>query len=321
MNDGFEMPSEMFAVDAVELIEAQVASLEAVIAEAKAYGTSDFASEISLMSLQRQHEILVDELFAARLLASSNDAALSLSGASVHKHAMDAAALASVIGGFQRLVLSVAQALTGEPTARAPIPASIRLRNSLLVTATFASSFGISLRMPTNGEAGELFDNDLPKRSLDVTAEMFDDEPSPEFLALLRTPRVKGHYSALVRTLARTKTGMQIRTRHRPYGYRCSAERAQELVDYLELLKVEERRFEVVGVLVGGSVEKGRYELTVDEDHYAGKVSELAERQMHEARFGEAVVATLVEITTDHEDDILEPKVTYFLESIRPQTA
>jgi hypothetical protein len=84
----------------------------------------------------------------------------------------------------------------------------------------------------------------------------------------------------------------------------------------LELLQTREEETTFSGILVGGSIQSARFELKVGEEVYRGKVSERALEQMHQARFGDEVTATVKVITATHEEAAIEPTTSYFLTSL-----
>ena len=297
-------------------VQRQLADLARVHRAAEAYGTPDPASQAGMNSLLAHEQELKDELHAAKLLASNCDAEIVLDGDPVQGHAVQAGFLGSFLETLQSLVNAVAQVMTSEPTARAAIPRNIIAENRLMVVAGFESSFGLRLRVPSQDELGQMFEPISATVLKQVCQTLSEEGFGEATIRLISHSRVKKHYGDLLSLTAKAGATVCVRTRAYPYGVRLTSKQARERADWMELLQTKEEETTFAGILVGGSIESARFELKVGEEVYRGKVSEGALEQMHHARFGDEVTATVKVITTTHEEASIEPTTSYFLTSL-----
>lgn len=300
-------------------IKRQLADLAKVKSQAEAYGTPDFASRISLQSLCDHEQELLEELRAAEMLESGSAAELVFDGDPVRDHSIQAAFLGVMLGKVQQMINSLAQVLIGVPTARAPLPRNIVAENRLLVVGWFPSSFVVRLRLPTREELGQLIDTES-ESVLEGLAEMLGEQaPSPRTLDWVSHPRVKKHYYEFLDAVAKQGAIVRFRTRHHPYGATINAREARDRVDWLDLLTVKEEILTLSGILVGGNIESGRFELKAEGEMFRGKVSDAANARMREITLGTQVQAKLRVTTMIHEEGATEPTTFYYLDAIEPQ--
>ena len=297
-------------------IQRQLADLAGVKQAAEAYGTPDPASQAGMTSLLAHEQELKAELRAAELLASNCDAEIVLDGDPVQGHAVQAGFLGSFLESLQNVVNAVAQVMTSEPTARAAIPRNIIAENRLMVVAGFESSFGLRLRVPSQEELGQMFETMSASVLKQVCQTLSEEGFGEETIRLISHSRVKKHYGDLLNLTAKAGATVCVRTRAYPYGVRLTSKQARERADWLELLQTREEETTFSGILVGGSIQSARFELKVGEEVFRGKVSERALEQMHQARFGDEVTATVKVITATHEEAAIEPTTSYFLTSL-----
>ena len=149
-----------------------------------------------------------------------------------------------------------------------------------------------------------------------ITSATSNGHPAPRSV-----PEIESQLADLVRLKAAadaygipdfaSRAGMESLLRH-------EAELREELraAQMLELGGTEEENLSLSGILVGGSIESGRFELKVAEEIYRGSVSEAAKDRMKRITFGAEVKARLRVTTTTHEEGATEPATTYFLDSI-----
>ena len=300
-------------------IKRELADLATVKAKAEAHGTPDFASRIGLQSILGHEQELVEELRAAEMLESGSAAELVFDGDPVRDHTIYAAFLGAMLGKVQQLVNALAQVVTSIPTARAPLPRNIVAENRLLVAGWFPSSFAVRLRLPTREELGQLIDPES-QAVLEGLAEMLGEQaPSPQTMEWVSHPRVKKHYYELLDTVAKQGAIVRLRTRRHPYGVMVSARDARDRVDWLDLLTVEEETLSLFGILVGGNIDSGRFELKVEEEMYRGRVSDAAKARMRQITFGAEVQAKVRVTTMIHEEGATEPTTSYYLDAIEPR--
>lgn len=309
----------------VEEIRRQMAEAEALCQEFEQAGELDFASAATLQSIRNLRLRMQEELRAAEMLESGADAEFSLDGDPVQGHQVAAGFLGDFLRSVQDLVHAVAQVVVGQPTRRAPVPGSIVASSRLSVLPDFVpGSFGFRVRLPREDELellpGALDEN---RRAMALVGDIVGDRISEESLAeLLSHSRVKSHYGRLVALLSAQNADVCVRTRANPHGSRVSAKRARERREWLDLLQTTTRTVTLEGRLVGGSIERRRFELVAQDGSYAGTVSEQAAGQMQRLHWGDSVQALLRVTTVEHEEMAGEPTEQYHAESfVRPAAA
>ncbi len=155
---------------------------------------------------------------------------------------------------------------------------------------------------------------------LEELVEMFaDPAPSQKTIDWVSHPRVKKHYYEFLDAVAKQGALVRLRTRHHPYGATVSAREARDRVDWLDLLTVKEETLSLSGILVGGNIESGRFELKADEEMYRGRVSEAAKARMRQITLGAEVQAKMRVTTMSHEEGATEPTTSYYLDAIEPR--
>ncbi|MCC7495094.1 MAG: hypothetical protein IT204_22290 [Fimbriimonadaceae bacterium] len=301
------------------VIEEQLQDLAEVLRAARAYGTPDAASRLGMASLLNHERELLDEKHAAELLASTADAEVSLEGDATAGHEVPAGLLGDFLVCLQKLTYAVAQVRAGRPTSRAPIRRDTVAEHRLLVQPAFqATSFGVRFRLPTREELGQLVDTDAAETVGMVCATLDPAAPSDDLAELLSNPRVKSHYHKLMDLLARQNIGVVARTRSRPAGVRLKPDQARGRLEWLVLLQVREEVIQQDGRLVGGSLERDRFELRCQDGTLVGAVTAAAKAQLQGLHLGQAVTARIRVRTVEHEEVSTEPTVSYLAEDFRP---
>ncbi len=297
-------------------IREQISDLTKVKASATAYGTPDFASQLGMQSILGHEQELLEELRAAELLESNNAAELVFGGDPVRDHTIHAAFLGTMLAKMQQLVNALAQAITSVPTARAPLPHNIVAENRLIVTGWAPSSFAVRLRLPTSEELGQLIDSETQTVLDDLSKMLGEPAPSSQTVERVSHPRVKKHYYEFLDSVAKQGATVRLRTRGNPYGATMDTQQARDRVAWLDLLTVKEETLSLDGILVGGNIESGRFELKAEEEMYRGRVSEAAKTAMRQFTFGAAVKAKVRVTTMIHEEGAAEPATSYYLDTI-----
>ena len=298
-------------------VKSQLDDLAIVRRTAESHGAPDFASKLGLQSIHLHQDSLQRELRAAEMLESGADVELVLDGDPVIQHSVQAVFLGKFLAKIQQLVNATAQAITSVPTARAPVPRNIVAENRLMVTASFVpSSFGVRCNLPTKESLGQLYELDSQTVLETVSELLTDDLPSEDLASLVSHARVKKHYFELLDMLAKDGANIQVRTRRNPYGCKLHAKKARERVEWLELMSAEEERIVLQGVLVGGNIETGRFELKVGEETISGRGTDAAKNELRRITFGAQVRAEVRATTMTHEDGAFEPKTSYVLMSV-----
>jgi len=297
-------------------IREQLADLAKVKATAAAHGTPDFASRLAAQSIARQEQELREELRAAEMLESGSAAELVLDGDPVRDHMVQASFLGAVLSKLQHLVNAFAQVVTSIPTSRAPVPRNVVAENRLMVAGWAPSSFAVRLRLPTREELGQIYDTESQSVIEGVAELLAEQAPSQRTVEWLSHPRVKKHYYEFLEVVAKQGAVVKLRTPRHPFGVAVTARQARERVEWLDLLLVREQPLTITGILVGGSIETGRFEVRADEELYRGRASEIATLQMKGVTLGAEVRARLRVTTMVHEEGVIEPTTSYVLEAI-----
>lgn len=297
-------------------IREQLADLVKVKASATAYGKPNFASQIAMQSILGHEQELVEELRAAELLESNNAAELVLGGDPVCQHTIHAAFLGTMLAKMQQLVNALAQAMTRISTARAPLPRNLVAENRLIVTGWTPSSFAVQLRLPTQEELGQFIDSESQTVLDDLSMMLGEQAASQQTIEWVSHPRVKKHYYELLDSVAKQGATVRFRTRGNPYGATVDTQQARDRVAWLDLLTVKEESLSLAGILVGGNIESGRFELKVEEETYRGRISESAKAAMRQITFGATVKAKVRVTTMIHEEGAAEPATSYYLDTI-----
>lgn len=297
----------------------QVLAIKAQVAEHLDY---DSASRLFFTSLVDEETRLTEELHAAMEFAVSPDLDVVFRGGAVEGHAIHAGFLASALGSIQDLVTAMAQVKLGQPTDRAAVPASISDSYRLSVSAFAPGSFEVRMRLPEEPEQLQMIPGTGRQEVVDAVAELFTEEAVEgiehveKFLVVLRHARVKSHYQKLLGVLSSSDSDMTMRTKTMPEPVLFTKVQARQRMEWLELNGIREETLHLVGVLVGGNVESNHYDLTVGEDHYSGRMTDMAATELHGIKFGATVKADVRMLTHYHEDAIVNEKIEYELEHI-----
>jgi hypothetical protein len=139
----------------------------------------------------------------------------------------------------------------------------------------------------------------------------------PDLTALVAHSRVKKHYKRLVEVIAGQNANVRIRYRENPRGVHVTSREARERSDWLDLIQTHEETITMRGILVGGNIERKRFELQAEDDTYAGRASDDAVRQMRKLHWGDRVEASVRIITTEHEEGAFESSESYRAETFR----
>jgi hypothetical protein len=301
----------------IDEIKRQLAQVERSLQEAESSGKGDFSSRMSRKSLQGLEAQMREELCAAELVASSDTAELCLDGDPVVNNQVHARFLGDFLREFQDLVYSVAQVLMGEPTSRGGIARNIIAENRLVVTGFVRGSFGVRVRLPTKEELGQMIEPDSRNVLAKVCYMLGRQTAPPDLTALVAHSRVKKHYKRLVEVIAGQNANVRIRYRENPRGVHVTSREARERSDWLDLIQTHEETITMRGILVGGNIERKRFELQAEDDTYAGRASDDAVRQMRKLHWGDRVEASVRIITTEHEEGAFESSESYRAETFR----
>lgn len=304
------------------VIEAQLADFLATLPKGMTGPPQgDFAAQLQWDAWQSHKQELAAELEEALdAELTGSDLQFAFSGAPVVEHDIAAGFLGTFISKAQSLLNALGQATEQRATEMGRIATTLVEDYRLLVSGTFASSFGIKFRLHTESELGRL--------RIGHTAEVLDQfcgllDAQLDSAALVNTlasPRVKGRYYELVELVAKEDAKVTVRTKARRSGVRLNAKQARDRVTWMDSLTESTSTLPLTGILTGGSIATNKFELQVGDEFFRGRISPEAKVQMQELKMGESVVAEVVETTFFAEEAFIEGHATHFLKSIARQT-
>ena len=138
-------------------------------------------------------------------------------------------------------------------------------------------------------------------------------------IPVVQHARLKTHYLALNELLAKANSNLCVRTRACPWGRRLAANDARHRMTWLESIELTEEETTVHGMLVGGSVEYDRFELSAGKDLITGRIASSARADLRQLHFGEEVTARVKQLTTRARGGI-ETSHDYLLPSVVPRS-
>ncbi len=299
------------------IIKEQLNDLRLLIDYSKKIDCDDYASKLTLLSLENEEKELVDELHAAELIESNIDAEVVLEGDPVTPGYIHARFFGEFLIHLQDLVNAVAQQIKNDSTSRGVIASSIISKNRLLLAPTFPSSYGarFTIEHSVNPlDQKTLIDVEV-KQALDQIASIIEESAEENKLLdeLLSHSIIRKHYSELISQLAKGGANVTFRTKAKPKGVKITAQQARDREEWLMLLQKDEDIENLIGTLVGGSIETDRFELRVQEEVIRGAVQQNALKKIREINLSAEVKATVKIIKEFHEVSTMEPKITYIL--------
>lgn len=303
------------------IIEAQLAEFLATLPEGMtAPPPGDFAAQLQWDAWQSHKQELsaeLEEALDAELTGS--DLQFAFSGAPVVEHDIAAGFLGTFISKAQSLLNALAQATEQKATEMGRIATTLVEDYRLLVSGTFASSFGIKFRLHTESELGRLRIGHTAE-VLDQFCGLLDAQLDSALVKTLASPRVKGRYYELVELVAKEDAKVTVRTKARRSGVRLNAKQARDRMTWMDSLTESTSTLPLTGILTGGSIATNKFELQVGDEFFRGRISPEAKVQMQELKMGESVVAEVVETTFFAEEAFIEGHATHFLKSIARST-
>lgn len=303
------------------IIEAQLAEFLATLPEGMtAPPPGDFAAQLQWDAWQSHKQELsaeLEEALDAELTGS--DLQFAFSGAPVVEHDIAAGFLGTFISKAQSLLNALAQAAEQKATEMGRIATTLVEDYRLLVSGTFASSFGIKFRLHTESELGRLRIGHTAE-VLDQFCGLLDAQLDSALVKTLASPRVKGRYYELVELVAKEDAKVTVRTKARRSGVRLNAKQARDRMTWMDSLTESTSTLPLTGILTGGSIATNKFELQVGDEFFRGRISPEAKVQMQELKMGESVVAEVVETTFFAEEAFIEGHATHFLKSIARST-
>lgn len=282
---------------------------------------NSFGIALSGKSLRSMEAALRLELVEVLRHRQAEHISIVLDGPNFAGHSAKLADLGVIFTRMQKLFSSVAQAMTTGPTTRGPIRSDIMAHTAMRLQATYASSFGMNVAVPSNYD---LLGESLPS---DTLGQLFDLLYAAQNDA--RLMRISGevgrrslvHLRHLASHLKATEATMNVDWKDfagTKYEWEIDREAADKIIatiDNITETRSETRSFD--GWLVGASLLRNRFEVLLDSDHVLeGKfVSGLASSVQE--TFGKRVTAILDE--TEVLDRVSgESRTFYTLKALQP---
>ena len=319
----------------------------------EAAGEADFADVFIAASAQAQKEWLdrkaqeaplafaeADQSVAPHLRAraasarsqnSGNyDVEFLFGGDPVLGHAIEISFLGQFLYSLQNTFNALGQWRADSASQFGRVQQNIIDNNRLLLAATFPGSFGAGLSVISDAQKSEqngdlsLFEDEripsetgeLPEDLLEILQQLLDGNAGKAaLLEALTQPRVKTHYQKLIELVVKRGVELQFSTRARPQAVRISTEQARARLSWLENLQTKEDVQTLEGVLVGGSIERDRFELKQADELIEGRMTAEAARSFRRLSWGAQVRAT-VRVTTSANDETATEKISYQLLAI-----
>jgi hypothetical protein len=287
-------------------LEEVKASLNAGLSLLPPAGSGDPAADFLRHGREGTIVEIERELQFARSLETC-DVEIKLDGDPVVNHEVDASFLGSTLNSLQSLLHSLAQVITSTATQRGTIPDRITSRFSMRVAAVYPSSFAVQLKLPE-----EIVSDEQSESVMDALCRMLDGNATDQELdGVMKHKRLRSHYYSLIKTISNAGATFTITPKNLEKKGTITSQQARVRLDWLDSIPSEEQAILTVrGTLVGGSISGKRFELTVDEETFRGKLSPAAIVSLKTLKFGEFVEAKLIETTDATLEEGAEP--TYY---------
>ena len=208
--------------------------------------------------------------------------------------------LLAVLGGFQSMLDSVANAMLNSPTSRGKIPGHIKDITEFEVVGTFAGSFGVRLEREVLQSGMSSGDTDI-NRALDELFNVLETLDNSEQLLSVITPcgkRTVMHYRQWIDDMRDNDVNLEVdwvddsaRTRK----LHILKERAPSIITTLDTIdKIENEDVTLCGMLNGVNIRNRTFEMSVEgEGLIKGKAS-LETLISITDKIGTEIVATMI---------------------------
>jgi hypothetical protein len=302
----------------------RLSELDAALADQQALARANpnsFGIALSGDSLRSMEGALRLELVEVLRHRQAEQISIVLDGPNFVEHSAKLSDLGVIFTRMQKLFSSVAQAITTGPTTRGPIRSDIMAHTAMRLQATYASSFGMNVAVPSNYD---LLGESLPSDTLSQLFHLLFAAQNDAHLM-----RVSGevgrrslvHLRHLASHLKATETTMNVDwkdfagTKHEWQISRDSADKIITTIDNITETRSETKVFD--GRLVGASLLRNRFEVLLDSDYVLeGKFVSGLSGPIQET-FGKRITVTLDE-TEIHDRVSGESKTFYTLKALQP---
>lgn len=242
-----------------------------------------------------------------------------LNGQNYEQHLARFSDLGVLFSRFQRLYTSIAQAITSGPTLRGPISSVVRSATDLRLKATFASSFGMEVYVPSSYDLlGKSLSSDALEQLFQLLrASMTEQQLMPISGVIGR--RALGHLRSLASLFSETDSDIKIDWKDftgTKYQWHANKENSNNIIRAIDNIKQNSSETKnISGMLVGASLLRNRFEMVLDNGSViegkfiAGLSSEIR------GMFGNRIAA-VVDETEITDQASSETKVYYTLKSV-----
>jgi len=228
-----------------------------------------FAVSLSRKSLEARQELLSRELSALLRYRANEPIRVSLNGREYHDHSAGIATLGLFMLRLQKLYSAIAQAIQTGPTLRGPIASAIREATELRLAHVYDSSFGMELYVPSKLD---LMGRSVASDSLSKLFELFTacgDEKRLMAISGSLGGRTTNHLRHLASYLASSDSDMTVSWSDytgEEHKWSATQDGANVIVANLKnIIQTKSAEKVLSGVLVGGSLFKGNFELLIRE--------------------------------------------------------
>jgi hypothetical protein len=214
---------------------------------------------------------------------------------------------ARILGNFlksiQDIMDAIGNVLESRDIARGPIPQAQIAKTQLVVTRTFAGSFGVEL---SSSQEADLFGDTTTYNAIEYFVSLLNSGSDPERLRqILHELKIRpaSKYRELLTNVLKTNTGFNIDWASPVEGRKGSANlnvaNAKEVIVIIDEIESEEPyEYDVIGILIGMNIRTKVYEIkdTDQNRKISGKILEEAVHQVENATINREYLARIREI-------------------------
>jgi hypothetical protein len=250
---------------------------------------------------------------------------LILRGEGIGKGTISARVLGPILQEIQHVADNIANAIENDPFAPGKIPYTILENSNLMVTGTFAGSFGVEL-VAEHGQLS-LIDDPLITRTLQKFYDLLNTEIDADKIVDQVNDlgsRTFNHYKKLIMSLDDNRVGLDVDWLSEIHGVKkwsIPSYKVKLLRDVLEMIKeAENEDVTLRGFMTGGNIRRNNFELDVKDSNGIKYIikGRTKNRLLSEQgiKFGEYVEANLIK-TTRSIVSTGKDKVTYYLKDVQ----
>jgi hypothetical protein len=227
----------------------------------------------SLMTSELEHRLLELQKQKKEMEAafSKESVSLRIYGDSVETGKVSSRILLAILGGFQSMLDSVANAMLHSPTSRGKIPEHIKDITGFEVVGTFAGSFGVRLERQVSQSGMASGDTDI-SRVMDEMFNVLETLDNGDQLLSAITPcgeRTVTHYRQWLDDMRESGVNLEINwTNDSAYTRKLHMmkERAPSIITTLDTIdNIDSKDMVLRGMLNGINIRSHTFEMSVEE--------------------------------------------------------